>query len=188
MSRNKSLPTLFTASWRSSKQIMKSQLFTWKAFRTALVFSLLAGLALSFTSRPSLTTTAQEQNSNRVSEASSLPEALAAGMTEQPVSIAQIDSSAEAPDGGACSWANSTVYPRTILDQATVTLGGNIYTFGGVSTAIIADANKFDGTTWTPIASLPQPLEFPAAVTNGTDIFVLGGASSAGTPQTTLYR
>ena len=52
-----------------------------------------------------------------------------------------------------------------------------------------ATSYKFDGTTWTPIASLPVALEFPAAVTDGTNVYILGGAEpTAGTPQTTLYR
>jgi hypothetical protein len=86
------------------------------------------------------------------------------------------------------SVAASVAYPIPILDEAVTAVGGNLYVFGGVSTAIIATSNRFNGTAWTPIAPLPQGLEFPAAVTNGTDIFVLGGASTAGTPQTTLYR
>ena len=89
---------------------------------------------------------------------------------------------------GGCGWTASTVYPITILDQATVAVGGFLYTFGGVSTSILASAYKFDSATWTPIAPLPAPLEFPTAVTDGTNIYILGGASSAGTPQTSLFR
>lgn len=85
-----------------------------------------------------------------------------------------------------CTWSAATVYPITILDQATTSLGSFIYSFGGVSTSIIANAYKFDGTTWTPIANLPGALEFPSAVSDGTNIFVMGGAEpTAGTPQTT---
>ena len=88
-----------------------------------------------------------------------------------------------------CTWTNATVYPVPVLDSAVVTLGGFLYNFGGVANgAIVATSNKFDGTAWTPIASLPQPLEFPSAVTDGTNIYILGGAATSGTPQTTLYR
>ena len=88
-----------------------------------------------------------------------------------------------------CTWTSATVYPITILDQATATVGSNLYAFGGVSTAITAAANKFDGTTWTAIAPLPVALEFPQAATDGTFIYILGGAEpSAGTPQTTNNR
>ena len=86
------------------------------------------------------------------------------------------------------TWSSTPPYPIAILDQATATVGGNLYSFGGVSSATTAASYRFDGTTWTGIAALPQALEFPAAVTDGTNVFVLGGASSTGTPQTTLYR
>ncbi len=91
------------------------------------------------------------------------------------------------PTPGGCAWTASTVYPINILDGASATVGANLYVFGGVSNSvIIANANKFDGTTWTAIAPLPTALEFPTAVTDGTNIFILGGNTS--TPQTTLYR
>jgi hypothetical protein len=88
-----------------------------------------------------------------------------------------------------CTWSNATVYPQTILDEAVVSVGSFLYSFGGVSTSIIGNANKFDGTAWTPIAPLPQAVEYPAAVTDGTVIYILGGAEpTAGTPQTTLTK
>jgi hypothetical protein len=110
-------------------------------------------------------------------------------MIEQPVSQPQIDVSAASPEGGSCTWSNSTVVPITILDQATTVVGSNLYTFGGVSTAIIANAYKFDGTTWTPIAPLPAAVEYPTAVSDGTFAYILGGAlTGTGAPQTTLYK
>ncbi|HYC40133.1 MAG TPA: GEVED domain-containing protein [Chitinophagaceae bacterium] len=88
-----------------------------------------------------------------------------------------------------CSWAAATAYPIAVLDQANVTVGSTLYSFGGVSaSAVIANSYSFNGTTWTAIAPLPQALEYPAAVTDGVNIYILGGASSTGTPQTTLYR
>src|SRR5205823_8715080 len=94
------------------------------------------------------------------------------------------------PSPGTCMWAAGPVVPVPILDEPAVTVGGNIYTFAGVSNgAIIATAYKFNGTTWTTIAPLPTAVEFAAAVTDGTNIFILGGAlTGTGTPQTTLYR
>ena len=56
---------------------------------------------------------------------------------------------------GTCSlaWSASTVYPIVIADAAAVTIGSNIYVFGGVSNSVASTAaNKFDGTTWTAIA------------------------------------
>ena len=89
----------------------------------------------------------------------------------------------------ACGWSASTASPIAILDQACVNVGGTLYSFAGVSAnAVIATSNKFNGTTWTPIAPTPQALEYPAACTDGSNIYILGGASSTGTPLTTLYR
>ncbi len=80
--------------------------------------------------------------------------------------------------------------PVALLDAPVVTVGGNMYLFGGVQGgAITAASFKFDGTTWTPIAPLPTAVEFPAAVTDGTNCYILGGAlTGTGTPQTTVYR
>ncbi len=98
--------------------------------------------------------------------------------------------SAESPDTlGSCSWSAEAVFPVPVLDTAATTVGGYLYTFGGVSNGVvIANSYRFNGTAWTTIAPLPAPLEFPAAVTDGTNIFISGGASGTGTPQTTLYR
>ncbi len=87
-----------------------------------------------------------------------------------------------------CTWSSAANYPITVLDNAVTSVGGNIYSFAGVSTAIIATSFRFDGTTWTPIAPLPVALEYPAAVNDGTNIYILGGSNGAGVSQTTLYR
>ncbi|MEO8150361.1 MAG: kelch repeat-containing protein, partial [Bacteroidia bacterium] len=89
-----------------------------------------------------------------------------------------------------CNWATDTVYPIPILDQATVTLGTNLYSFAGASNNVVtASSYKFNGSIWTPIAPLPAALEFPRAVTDGTDIYILGGFSSnTSTAQTSVYR
>ncbi len=90
----------------------------------------------------------------------------------------------------ASSWSAAAAIPIPILDQAVTSVGGNLYSFGGVSNGVVvANAYRFDGATWTAMAPLPAALEFPAAVTDGTNIFILGGAlTGTGTPQTTLYR
>ncbi|HMJ08993.1 MAG TPA: kelch repeat-containing protein, partial [Pyrinomonadaceae bacterium] len=94
-----------------------------------------------------------------------------------------------APEGtDPCGWTASTVSPLPILDQGTVTIGSNLYTFAGVSTAIIATANKFDGTTWSSIAPVPVALEFPTVVSDGTSAYIMGGADGTGSSVSTLYR
>src|SRR4051794_36188553 len=60
-----------------------------------------------------------------------------------------------------CNWSSATNYPITVLDNAVTAVGGNLYSFGGVSTSNVASSFKFDGTTWTAIASLPVALEYP---------------------------
>src|SRR3954464_11399989 len=76
-----------------------------------------------------------------------------------------------------CVWSSAANYPITVLDNAVTAVGGNIYSFGGVSTAITGSSFKFDGTTWTPIAALAVPVEYPAAVSDGTNVYVLGGSN-----------
>ncbi len=98
---------------------------------------------------------------------------------------------ADSPDTlGGCSWSAAPVFPVPVLDSAATTVGGILYSFGGVSnTVVVANSYRFNGSTWTPIASLPAALEFPAAVNDGTNIYILGGAAvGTGTPQTSLYR
>ena len=86
-------------------------------------------------------------------------------------------------------WIYGPPYPIPILDEATTAMDGTLYSFGGVSASvIIPDAYKFDGSVWTPIAALPEALEFPYAVNDGTNIFIIGGARTDGTASNTLYR
>ncbi len=176
----------------------KPQVTNSKKFRVIAMLSLVAVTVIAMTLYRQALTTAQAQQSPENLEAASLFEVNAAAdqqknkpeITEQPELKAASDDPAQlSPEGSVCGWSAGTVYPVTILDQATVSVGSNLYVFGGVSTAIIANARKFDGTTWTDIAPLPAALEFPTAVTDGTNIYILGGALvGTGTPQSTLYR
>jgi hypothetical protein len=174
-------------SWRSTKDTIKLQLSNLTVFRAVLILSFLTATALSLFLLPSFVTNAQEQAKTPNVESFSLVETRATGIIEQPVSV-NPDTILDVPEGGACTWATDVVYPQTILDQATVTVGNNMYVFGGVSTNIIANSRRFNGTTWTDIAPLPVALEYPQAVTDGTNIYILGGANSAGASVNTLYR
>ena len=149
----------------------------------------MAVLAATLMSTPLLVSMAQDKTARPYTGASSLIEALRTGMPEAETSTtAPAQILANSPYE-VCSWASSTDFPVTILDQATAVQGGNLYTFGGVSTAISANSYRFDGTTWTSIAPLPAALEFPTAVSDGTFVYILGGAlTGTGTPQTTVYR
>ena len=189
---------LFKLFRYSTVPLNKPQVTDSKTFRAVAILSLLAVTVIALALYRQAITTAQAQQSTENSEAASLFEANAAAdrqttkpeLAGQPVVKTFSDDPVQlSPEGSVCGWSASTVYPVTILDQATVTVGSTLYTFGGGSTAIIANAYKFDGTTWTPIAPLPAALEFPTAVTDGTNIYILGGALvGTGTPQTTVYR
>jgi N-acetylneuraminic acid mutarotase len=78
------------------------------------------------------------------------------------------------------------------MDEAVVTLGSNIYTFGGISEGKgVPNAYKFDGTTWTPIAPYPSAcgIESASAVTDGTFIYIMNGSTFCPlTYSTDVYR
>ncbi len=155
-----------------------------------LGFCALALLPIIVLVRPLIVSTAQEKTATTNIEASSLIDAKRSGLPEAvPLKPPVTDKKVIASPDEVCGWGSSTVYPVAILDQATATQGGMLYSFGGVSTTIVANSYKFDGTTWTAIAPLPLPLEFPTAVSDGTFIYILGGAeATAGTPQTSVFR
>jgi N-acetylneuraminic acid mutarotase len=77
-----------------------------------------------------------------------------------------------------CVWTSAATIPIPIMDEAAVTLGNNIYTFGGLSEGFgVSNAYKFDGTTWTPITPYPWEcgVEWPSAVTDGDFIYIMNG-------------
>ena len=82
------------------------------------------------------------------------------------------------------------MFPIPIVSEAITSVGGNLYAFGGITTNNVRVANsyKFDGTTWTAIAPLPEPLAGAAAVNDGTNIYVLGGSNTGGTARNTVHR
>ncbi len=175
------------SSWRSTTQLIKRQISNLTIFRAVLILGLVAGSVLSLSFYPGLVTTAQERKPIPVSSASTLNEAVAGGMDVGAIS-SDTQPVRDAPEGANCTWAAGTNYPVTILDQAMVAQGSNLYSFAGVSTAIIANSYKFDGTNWTPIAPLPVALEFPVAVSDGTSIYIMGGADGGGLSVNTMYK
>ncbi len=86
--------------------------------------------------------------------------------------------SGDPPPG--CVWTSAAMFSIPIMDEAAVELGGNIYTFGGVSEGKgVPNAYKFDGMTWTPIAPYPSAcgVESASAVTDGTFIYIINGTT-----------
>jgi len=101
-----------------------------------------------------------------------------------PHAFARETKNKEASAGGDppsnCVWTSAATFPIPIMDEAVVTLGSNIYTFGGISEGkAVPNAYKFDGTTWTPIAPYPSAcgVESPSAVTDGTFIYIINGST-----------
>src|SRR5262249_825547 len=62
------------------------------------------------------------------------------------------------PCASVGSWTEQAPYPIAVSGHAVVSVGGNVYSFGGiVNNAAITNAYKYTPATntWTPIASLP---------------------------------
>ncbi len=107
---------------------------------------------------------------------------------------APLDTATTTPTPAGCDgWSVAAPYPIPVAGNAVVSLGGYIYSFGGsiTSTNVTNAAYKFDGNTWTAIASLPVSRTFASAVTDGTYIYIINGTgqySSSGSETNTLYR
>ena len=95
------------------------------------------------------------------------------------------------PCASVGSWAEQSPYPIVVSGQAVASLGGNIYSFGGIVNNV-AIANAYNYTpatnTWTPIASLPEPRGWFSAASDGTYIYLLGGVDQNFTTTATLWR
>jgi len=88
-----------------------------------------------------------------------------------------------------CTWTASTGVPASGLDMPVVGLGSNMYAFGVTGGAIVATSNKFDGTTWSAIASRHRHWSFHQQLLTETDIYIMGGARPVQVaPQNTNYR
>jgi len=95
------------------------------------------------------------------------------------------------PCASVGSWTEQSSYPIATSGQAVASVGGNIYSFGGVANNVaIANAYKYTPVTntWTPIASLPQPRGWFSAASDGTYVYLLGGVDQNFTTTGTLWR
>src|SRR5204863_2510624 len=82
------------------------------------------------------------------------------------------------PCASVGSWAEQAPYPIAISGHAVASVGGNVYSFGGiVNNTAITNAYKYSPATntWTPIAPLPEPRAWFSGTTKGTYIYLLGG-------------
>jgi hypothetical protein len=80
-------------------------------------------------------------------------------------------------------WTTVADYPMTIMDNATATIDGKVYSVGGVDgAAITAKAYVYDSGTqaWSAIANLGTAREAPQVAAYGGKLYVFGGWDSGG--------
>lgn len=95
------------------------------------------------------------------------------------------------PCASVGSWTEQAPYPIAVSGHAVVSVGGNVYSFGGiVNNSAITNAYKYDPTTntWTPIAPLPQARGWFSGASDGTYIYLLGGVDQNFNTTATLWR
>ncbi len=94
--------------------------------------------------------------------------------------------------GGATAWSAISDYPIPVVDNAMATdeSTGLVYSFGGDSNgAPTAASYVYDPAsgTWSPIATLPVPLEKPAAAVINGKVYVTAGWGASGANSQALY-
>ena len=120
----------------------------------------------------------QTSNGTRNPDARAYP----AGVTPTPTAT---------PCASAGAWTEQAPYSIAIWGHAVASVGGNVYTFGGiVNNSAITNAYKYSpaSNTWTPIAPLPQPRGWFSGTTDGTYIYLLGGVDQNFNTTATLWR
>src|SRR5262249_8965535 len=93
------------------------------------------------------------------------------------------------PCASVGSWTEQAPYPIAVSGHAVVSVGGNVYSFGGiVNNVAITNAYKYTPATntWTPVASLPAPRGWFSGTTDGTYIYLLGGVDQTFNTTATL--
>jgi N-acetylneuraminic acid mutarotase len=78
-------------------------------------------------------------------------------------------------------WLPGPPLPVPRSDCACATVGGRIYTLGGVvAEAVSKDVVTFDGRTWKAAGELPVALMYSAAAVAGDAVYLLGGLTKFG--------
>src|SRR5690606_2666458 len=90
--------------------------------------------------------------------------------------------------GTSCSWSTASEHPLSVSLNAGAVLGAHLYSFGGSAAPHTAASYQFNGTAWSPIASLPEPRWGAAAVSDGTYIYILGGVDQNNFLVSTVFR
>ena len=106
-------------------------------------------------------------------------------------SAAPASAPAETPCASTGIWNEQAPYPIDIWGHAVASVGGNVYSFGGiVNNTAITNAYKYNPSTntWLPIAPLPQPRGWFSGTSDGTYIYLLGGVDQNFNTTATLWR
>lgn len=84
--------------------------------------------------------------------------------------------------GGTFAWSNAASAPQALSEAMGISVGGELYTFGGFNVTTpsylaTTAAQVFDpaANTWKAIAPLPSPLTHSGVATDGRYIYVAGG-------------
>jgi N-acetylneuraminic acid mutarotase len=159
---------------------MKTKRIAQSAF---LNLSIVTGLAVSFVGLLlAILATANPQTSMRMRTRNLDAHVYAAAPDATPTAT---------PCASVGSWTEQAPYPIATSGHAVVSVGGNVYSFGGiVNNAAITNAYKYTPATntWTPIASLPAPRGWFSGTTDGTHIYLLGGVDQNFNTTATLWR
>lgn len=79
------------------------------------------------------------------------------------------------------SWSKHAPYPIKNQSHISVSVKGNIYSFGGHNGAFISSSYKFESGSWAPIKKLPVPTAYMAAsALNDGRILLVGGRTLSG--------
>ncbi|WP_370344498.1 kelch repeat-containing protein [Catenulispora sp. MAP5-51] len=100
-------------------------------------------------------------------------------------------SSAAATTAAGTAWAPGDALPTSVMDSASVTLDGKVYTFGGVGQAgsqYQAYVHDPVAGGWKRLANMPQALEKPGAGAIDGKIYVVGGWDVNGDASAATYR
>src|SRR5438128_3860693 len=148
-----------------------------------LNLSILTGLAVFFVGLLlAILATARPQTSMRTRTGNLDAQVYAAAPVATPTAT---------PCASVGTWTEQAPYPISISGAAAAAQGGNIYTFGGLSTAIPTTASYEyapASNSWSAIAPLPAARYSFTAVSDGTYLYLLGGLNQNGIPTATLWR
>jgi hypothetical protein len=115
----------------------------------------------------------------------------ASNLDARVYSAAPASAPAETPCASTGTWTEQAPYPIAIWGHAVASVGGNVYSFGGiVNNTAITNAYKYSPATntWTPVAPLPQARGWFSGTTDGTYIYLLGGVDQNFNTTATLWR